>query len=124
MSESAQLSVPVGPEDHSRGTLDAKLTVVEYGDYQCPYCGQAYPIVEKLLTTFADSMRLVFRNLPLADVHPHAQAAAAVAEAVARQGKFWEIHDTLFENQNDLSTAALLRYVAAVGADIKTVTKE
>ena len=93
MSERALLSIPVGPEDHSRGPLDAKLTVVEYGDYQCPYCGQAYPIVEKLLSEFADSMRLVFRNLPLAEVHPHAEAAAEVAEAVALQGKFWEIHD-------------------------------
>ena len=124
MSERALLSVPVGPEDHSRGPLDAKLTVVEYGDYQCPYCGQAYPIVEKLMTTFADSMRLVFRNLPLADVHPHAEAAAEVAEAVGLQGKFWEIHDTLFENQRELSAAALLRYVADVGADVQEATKE
>ncbi len=118
MSERALLSIPVGPEDHSRGPLDAKLTVVEYGDYQCPYCGQAYPIVEKLLSEFADSMRLVFRNLPLAEVHPHAEAAAEVAEAVGLQGKFWEMHDTLFEHQRDLSDAALLRYIAAVGADV------
>jgi protein-disulfide isomerase len=124
MSEQALLSIPVGPEDHSRGPLDAKLTVVEYGDYQCPYCGQAYPIVEKLLTEFADSMRLVFRNLPLAEVHPHAEAAAEVAEAVGLQGKFWEMHDTLFEHQRDLSDAALLRYIAAVGADVDEATKE
>ncbi len=124
MSDRALLSVPVGPEDHSRGPLDAKLTVVEYGDYQCPYCGQAYPIVEKLMTTFADSMRLVFRNLPLADVHPHAEAAAEVAEAVALQGKFWEIHDTLFEHQRDLTAAALLRYVADVGADATKTTAD
>ena len=120
----AQLSIPVGPEDHSRGPLSAKLTIVEYGDYQCPYCGQAYSIMEKLLTTFNDSMRLVFRNLPLVDVHPHAEAAAEVAEAVGRQGKFWEIHDTLFENQSDLSTAALMRYITDVGADVQTVTKD
>jgi len=124
MSERALLSIPVGPEDHSRGPRDAKLTIVEYGDYQCPYCGQAYPIVEKLMTTFANSMRLVFRNLPLADVHPHAEAAAEVAEAVGLQGKFWEIHDTLFENQRDLSAASLLRYVADVGADAKKATTD
>jgi protein-disulfide isomerase len=124
MSEQALLSIPVGPEDHSRGPLDAKLTIVEYGDYQCPYCGQAYPIVEKLLSEFADSMRLVFRNLPLAEVHPHAEAAAEVAEAVGLQGKFWEMHDTLFEHQRDLSDAALLRYIAAVGADVAEATKE
>jgi protein-disulfide isomerase len=124
MSEQALLSIPVGPEDHSRGPLDAKLTVVEYGDYQCPYCGQAYPIVEQLFNEFADSMRLVFRNLPLAEVHPHAEAAAEVAEAVALQGKFWEIHDTLFENQRDLSAGALLRYVNDVGADAERATSD
>jgi protein-disulfide isomerase len=123
VSEKVQLSIPVGPEDHSRGPLDAKLTVVEYGDYQCPYCGQAYPIVEQLRSTFADSMRLVFRNLPLGDVHPHAEAAAETAEAVALQGKFWEIHDALYENQRDLSDAALRRYVEGVGADVDAVTK-
>lgn len=124
MSEQALLSIPVGPEDHSRGPLDAKLTVVEYADYQCPYCGEAYPFVEQLLTTFADSMRLIFRNLPLTQVHPHAEAAAEVAEAVGLQGKFWEIHDTLFENQHDLSTPSLLRYVEKVGADVHRATSD
>ncbi|HEY5303447.1 MAG TPA: thioredoxin domain-containing protein [Acidimicrobiales bacterium] len=123
MSEHAQLSIPVGPDDHSSGPLDAQLTVIEYGDYQCPYCGQAYPIVERLRAEFADSMRFVFRNLPLAEVHPNAEAAAEVAEAVGVQGKFWEIHDQLFENQNDLSAAALLRYVEEVGADVKLATQ-
>jgi protein-disulfide isomerase len=80
--------------------------------------------MEQMLSTFADSMRLVFRNLPLVDVHPHAEAAAEVAEAVGHQGKFWEIHDTLFENQSDLSTAALMRYIIDVGADVETVAKD
>jgi protein-disulfide isomerase len=124
MSERALLSIPVGPDDHASGPADAKLVVVEYGDYQCPYCGQAYPIVERLRQEFADSMRFVFRNLPLADVHPHAEAAAEVAEAVALQGKFWEIHDTLFENQRDLSDAALRRYIVDVGADVDQAMKE
>jgi protein-disulfide isomerase len=124
MSERAQLSIPVGPDDHSIGPLDAKLTVVEYGDYQCPYCGQAFPIVEKLRTTFADSMRLIFRNLPLSDVHPHAEAAAETAEAAGLQGKFWEMHDALFVNQRDLSDAALRRYVADVGADVDQAAKD
>jgi protein-disulfide isomerase len=119
MSDRALLSVPVGPDDHSSGPLDARLTVVEYGDYQCPYCGQAFPIVEKLRAEFARSMRFVFRNLPLADVHPHAEAAAEVAEALGLQGKFWEIHDTLYKNQSDLSNAALLRYIEEVGGDAK-----
>jgi protein-disulfide isomerase len=124
VSERALLSVPVSPDDHSSGPLNAKLTVVEYGDYQCPYCGQAYPIVEQLRQTFADSMRFIFRNLPLADVHPNAEASAEVAEAVGLQGKFWEIHDALYENQRDLSAAALLSYIERVGADVKLATSD
>jgi protein-disulfide isomerase len=124
MSESADLSIPVGPNDHSSGPENAKLQVVEYGDYQCPYCGQAFPIVKRLQKEFGDSFRLIFRNFPLADVHPHAEAAAEVAEAVALQGKFWEIHDTLFENQRDLSSEALMGYIKAVGADVEQATKD
>jgi protein-disulfide isomerase len=124
VSERASLSIPVGPDDHSSGPLDAKITLVEYGDYQCPYCGQAYPIVERLRAQFADSMRFVFRNLPLVDVHPNAEAAAEVAEAVGLQGKFWEMHDALFENQRDLSAAALTRYVEGVGADVHRVASD
>ena len=82
MSEHARLSISVGPDDHSRGPLDAKLTVVEYGDYQCPYCGQAHPIVERMRTAFADSMRLIFRNLPLVDVHPHVEQVGADVDKV------------------------------------------
>lgn len=113
------LVIPVGASDHSRGVDNAALTVVEYGDYQCPYCGAAFPIVEQLLETFADSMRLVFRNLPLADVHPHAEHAAEVAEGVALQGMFWPMHDELFKNQRDLADASLLRYVKDVGANVE-----
>jgi protein-disulfide isomerase len=110
---------PVGEHDHVRGASDAKITLVEYGDYECPYCGQAYPIVEQLLATFASDLRLVFRNLPLADVHPHAAAAAEVAEAVGEQGedKFWAMHDTLYQHQRALGTEALEGYVRDVGAD-------
>jgi protein-disulfide isomerase len=97
---------------------------VEYGDYQCPYCGQAYSIVERLLETFSDSLRLVFRNLPLAEVHPHAEAAAEMAEALGFQGKFWEMHDILFEHQRDLSDAALLRYAESVDADVTQVNED
>jgi protein-disulfide isomerase len=124
MSESADLTVPVGPQDHSSGPEDAKLSVVEYGDYQCPYCGQAYPIVKELQKKFGDALRLVFRNFPLSDMHPHAEAAAEVAEALALQGKFWEIHDTLFENQRDLGSEALMHYINEVGADVEQATKD
>jgi protein-disulfide isomerase len=118
---SAHLAIPVGPDDHVRGPADATLTVVEYGDYQCPYCAQAYTIVEKLSATFATSMRLVFRNLPLADVHPHAERAAEFAEAVGLQDKFWPMHDRLYENQRSLGEDALRSYAKDVGADLTKV---
>ncbi len=97
--------------------------MVEYGDYECPYCGQAFPIVERLLATFGADMCLVFRNLPLAEVHPHAAAAAEVAEAVGEQGddKFWAMHDTLYQNQRALDNESLKAYVRDVGADLAAV---
>jgi protein-disulfide isomerase len=112
------LAVPVGPEDHVIGPANAPITLVEYGDYQCPYCGQAYPITQALIQEFGPDLRFVFRNLPLSHVHPRAQAAAEAAEAVGLQGKFWQMHDLLFENQQDLSAAALLEYARQAGADI------
>ena len=120
-SNRAQLVVPVGPDDHVEGVDDAAITIVEYGDYQCPYCGQAYPIVKRLQSDFGDSLRLVFRNMPLTNVHPQAELAAETAEAVGLQGKFWPMHDVLFENQRDLSGPAILRYVEDVGADLSQV---
>ncbi|MEO9181027.1 MAG: thioredoxin domain-containing protein [Acidimicrobiales bacterium] len=113
------LAPPVGPDDHIDGPDDAPITLVEYGDYQCPYCGQAYLIVKALQRELGSSMRLVFRNMPLANVHPHAEDAAEFAEAVSLQVPFWPIHDTLYENQGDLSDSALLRYAAGVGADVE-----
>jgi protein-disulfide isomerase len=113
------LVVPAGSEDHSRGSADAALTLVEYGDYECPYCGQAFGIVRELRRSFADSLRFVYRNFPLAKIHPHAEMAAEMAEAVALQGRFWEMHDLLYENQRDLSDAALRRYAGQAGADVE-----
>jgi len=120
-SNRAQLVVPVGPDDHVEGSDDAAITLVEYGDYQCPYCGQAYPIVKKLQAAFGSSLRLIFRNMPLANVHPYAELAAETAEAVALQGLFWPMHDLLFESQGDLSEPSLLRYIGEVGADADDV---
>jgi protein-disulfide isomerase len=113
----AHLAVPVGPEDHVSGPDAATITLVEYGDYECPYCGQAYPIVKELQRLFSDGLRFVFRNMPLANVHPHAEAAAEAAEAVGLQGKFWSMHDLLYENQGDLEERSLLRYAGLAGAD-------
>jgi len=95
----ATLKIPVGSSDHSQGADNAEIVFVEYGDYQCPYCGQAYPIVKKVQKHFGDRLRFVFRNFPLGEIHPQAEAAAETAEFAAANGKFWEMHDLLFENQ-------------------------
>jgi protein-disulfide isomerase len=98
----AKLSIPISAEDHRQGELDAEVNLVEYGDYQCPSCGEAYPIVQKLQKHFGKRLVFVFRNFPLSQLHPHAEAAAEVAEFAAAHGKFWEMHDLLFENQENL----------------------
>jgi Na+:H+ antiporter, NhaA family len=104
----ATLSPPVDPErDHVRGGADAPVTLVEYGDFQCPYCGDAYPIVNDLLERFGDQLSFVFRHMPLPDLHPRAPFAAEAAEAAAAQGRFWEMHDRLFEHQHQLADAEL-----------------
>ena len=97
--------------------------MVEYGDFECPYCGQAEPIVRELLSDFGD-VRYVFRHLPLNDVHPHAQLAAEGAEAAAAQGKFWEMHDMLMEHQGALTARDLIRYAADLGLDIERFTED
>jgi Na+/H+ antiporter NhaA len=111
------LAAEVDPDrDHIRGPESALVTVVEYGDFECPYCGQAEPVVRKLLADFGD-VRYVWRHLPLTDVHPNAQLAAEAAEAAADQGAFWEMHDLLFRHQDDLRPVSLVRYAAELGLD-------
>jgi Na+/H+ antiporter NhaA len=112
------LAVPVDPErDHIRGPKKGALvTLVEYGDFECPYCGQAEPALRELVSAFGE-LRFVFRHLPLTDVHPHAQLAAEGAEAAARQGKFWEMHDTLMDHQGALTPRDLVQYAAGLGLD-------
>jgi Na+/H+ antiporter NhaA len=111
------LYIDVEPErDHIRGPVDAPVTVVEYGDFECPYCGMAEPVVRELLRDFAD-VRYVWRNLPLNDVHGHAQLAAEAAEAAADQGAFWEMHDLLFAHQDALEPADLVGYAEQLGLD-------
>src|SRR5436190_7176688 len=104
--------------DHVRGPVDAPVTLVEYGDFECPYCGQAEPVVRELLRDFGD-LRYVWRHLPLHDVHPHAQLAAEAAEAADAQGRFWEMHDLLFDHQGDLSVKDLMRYAGELGLDVE-----
>ena len=93
------LSIPVSAEDHIQGDPAAECTLVEYGDYQCPYCGQAYPIVKKLQKHLGRRLSFVFRNFPLTQMHPWAESAAEVAEFAGANGKFWQMHDLLYENQ-------------------------
>ncbi len=111
-----RLAVPVGPDDHVRGVDDAAITLVEYGDFECPYCGVAYPTVKKLESAYGPKLRVVFRSFPLAQ-HTHAQAAAEAAEFAAEHGAFWELHDTLYEHQGALDESHLLRYARDLGLD-------
>jgi protein-disulfide isomerase len=121
----ATLEPPVDPaRDHLRGPADAPVTLVEYGDFQCPYCGDAYPVVQELVERFGDRLRFVFRHMPLADLHPRAPAAAEAAEAAAAQGRFWEMHDRLYEHQLELSDAELREHAAAVGLDVDRFDRE
>src|SRR5918911_2838772 len=106
--ESATLTVPVSHEDHAAGAADAPVTLVEYGDYECPHCGRAYPIIKAIQQRLGERLRFVFRNFPLKEAHPHAEHAAEAAEAAAAQGQFWGMHDALFEHQERLEDADLL----------------
>jgi protein-disulfide isomerase len=113
----ARLSLPVTDRDHVQGAMRAVLTLVEYGDYQCPHCGRAYPIVKEVQRRLGSQLRFVFRNFPLAQIHPHAQHAAEAAEAAAVHGRFWEMHDALFEHQGALDDRHLAQYAESVGLD-------
>jgi protein-disulfide isomerase len=113
------LADPVdGDRDHIRGPADADVTLVEYGDLECPYCGQAEPIIRALLADFGD-LRYVWRHLPLNDVHPRAQLAAEASEAAAAQGAFWPMHDLLLDHQDQLAPEDLMRYAEQLGLDLK-----
>jgi Na+/H+ antiporter NhaA len=116
------LAVPVDPDrDHLRGPRESPVTIVEYGDFECPYCGQAEPAVRELLADFGD-VRYVWRHLPLTDVHPRAQVAAEAAEAAAQQGAFWDMHDLLLSNQDALKPQDLVRYAAGLGLNAERFT--
>jgi protein-disulfide isomerase len=114
----ATLKVPITAEDHAQGPESADVTLVEYGDYECPHCGRAYPIVQQVQKQIGKRLRFVFRNFPLREMHPHAEAAAELAEFAAAQGKFWEMHDRLFENQEHLGDTLFLE----LGEELKLST--
>lgn len=110
----SRLRNPVSPEDHVQGDPAAECTLVEYGDYQCPYCGAAYPIVKKIQSHFGNRLRFVFRNFPLSELHPWAEPAAEVAEFAAAHGQFWQMHDLLYENQQSLGDALFAQLTQAL----------
>jgi protein-disulfide isomerase len=122
MSE-GKLSPPVSERDHTIGPATAPVTLVEYGDYECPHCGHAYPIVKNVQRKLGKRLRFVFRNFPLAEAHPHARHAAEAAEAAAEQGKFWEMHDALFENQLALEDDQLVATARRLGLDAERVAE-
>ena len=113
----ATLMVPVNPRDHLKGSLNAPVVLVEYGDYECPFCREAHFYMQRVEPLLGGLLCFAFRNFPLTTVHPHAEQAAEAAEAAGAQGKFWEMHDTLFENQDALDDVSLLAYARGIGLD-------
>jgi len=114
-----QLVSAVDNRDHISGSLDAPLELVEYGDYECPYCGAAYPIVKDIQEKLGKDLKFVFRNFPLAKIHPHAFSAAVATEAAGLQGKFWEMHDIIFENQKTLEPGDIFYFAEVVGLNLE-----
>jgi protein-disulfide isomerase len=113
------LTVPVNATDHVLGPANAAVTVVEYGDFECPYCKQAYPVAKLMLSTFKDDLRFVFRHYPLTEVHPLAEIAAEAAEAAGAQASFWPMHDLLLENQRHLKPKHLRNYAQRLELDLE-----
>jgi protein-disulfide isomerase len=121
----ATLTMPVSDDrDHIQGPAGAPVTLVEYGDYECPYCGAAYPIVKEVQARMRERLRFVFRNFPITTSHPHAEQAAEAAEAAVGQGRFWEMHDTLYENQRHLEDENLRAYAEQLGLDVERFGNE
>jgi protein-disulfide isomerase len=118
MSTTTTLSPPVSDRDHIEGRASARLTLVEFGDYQCPYCGAAYPVVKQIQKDLGSKLRFVFRNFPLTQAHPYAMVAAEAAEAAALQGKFWEMHDIIYENQDQLDPSIRLAWAQQLGLNV------
>lgn len=118
-NQNTQLTPPVSGRDHVQGPANAPITLVEYGDFECPYCGQAFYVVKQLQQRLGNQMRYVFRNFPLVQIHPYAEQAAEAAEAAGEQGKYWQMFDMLFEHQDALDTESLVQYATNLGLDVQ-----
>ena len=116
--------LPINDKDHVVGEGNATVTLVEYGDFECPYCGQAHPVVEEVRKIEGNKLKFVFRNFPLSQVHPHANRAAYAAEAAAKQGKFWEMHDLLFDNQFAFEDSDLTTYAQNLDLDMRQFAED
>jgi protein-disulfide isomerase len=123
-TELSRLLLPIRASDHVHGPEDAPYTLVEYGDYECPDCGHLYAVLRDLQSDISSRLRIVFRHYPLSGIHPHAQLAAEAAEAAAAQGKFWEMHSRLFEQQAALGTKDLIRYAKELTLDVERFRNE
>jgi len=121
---SPRLTVPVNETDHVRGPERAPVTLVEYGDFQCPYCGAAYPVIEALLAQRPETVRFAYRHFPLTNVHPYAELAAEASEATGARGRFWSMHHWLFEHQDELDPAGLLVGAESVGLPVDAIQRE
>ena len=121
---SPRLRKAVDEHDHSAGPENAPTTLVEYGDFECPHCGRAYPIVKAVRASLGNQLRFVFRNFPISESHPHAEHAAEASEAAAVQDRYWQMHDMLFENQDNLEDAALVAYAERIGLDVARFADE
>lgn len=123
----SHLKPDIGPSDHAQGPLDAPLVLVEYGDFQCPYCGEQYPVIKAVQEALGDELCFVFRHFPLVEAHPHAEHAAELTEAADTIGKFWQMHDRLYEHQSALDDHSLAAHGQVLGLDatlIQTVLDE
>lgn len=118
-SPTSKLTPPLGQRDHMIGPSQASLILVEYGDYECPHCGAAYPLVKEIREGLGDRLQFAYRHFPLTEIHPHAELAAETAEAAGAQGKFWQMHDLLFENQQLLNERNVFRFAETLGLDMQ-----
>jgi protein-disulfide isomerase len=124
-TEIVKLTLPVSNDrDHIQGRTSAPVTLIEYGDYECPYCGQAYPIIKEVQKQLGNKLRFVFRNFPLTEIHPHAEHAAEAAEAAAVQNRFWEMHDYIYEHQQALDDMHLGKYADNLGLNLAKFNNE
>jgi protein-disulfide isomerase len=124
MTSPTQLKLPDQTRDHIQGPIDAPIALLEYGDYECPFCGEVQPIVKEIQRQLGDDLCFAFRHFPLTNVHSHAEHAAEAAEAAGKQRSFWPMHETLFANQHALDDESLAEYAAALGLDEERLIEE